>query len=215
MKPVTHTRGSIMIWTLVMGIALTSVFFFFAQRLGATIANQRSTMEYLNAQAFAESYADYLEHLPLASLQTLKGTLDFNGLTGTLTNELPEITGALDTGQQVTFSFADTVKIKWNLCVKNLQADLTVVNGGTITTYPHHTTGPSCNPLSPGYDDTIEPVILTNPFTLKSLSTPLSYSIVSTTTDQPLLSNEWKLEVEMPVSFGRRVVVKRVFIPST
>jgi hypothetical protein len=218
MKKPHFPKGSIMIWTLLMGISLAVVFFFFSQRLGAGLASQRATMEYQNARLLMESYADYLEHLPLATLETIKTTpttsINFNGITGTLTNDVSEITGVVDAGAtSPLYHFADTVAIQWNFCSQNFKTDMILVNGGVETPQLHHAP-PSCPPSSANYDDIVASVAVSDPFSLKSSGAPFYYRITSTTSDKLVTGDKWQLDLEMPLGFRKKVSVSRTFTPA-
>jgi hypothetical protein len=205
-------RGSIMIWTLLMGISLAVVFFFFSVRLNASVASQRETMVYLNARLLMDSYADYVETLSLGDLEDMKaaGSIDFNGFTGTLTNDAEEITGTVDAfADSPVYKFTDNISIEWNLCSNNFKADLVLVNG-TETLSPHVD-----NPCTPdGYDDLITAdVAEATPFSFKSNGIPFEYRIKSTTPDQSVPGNEWQLNLEMPLGFRKKITVSRTFTP--
>jgi len=215
MRKFRFPQGSIMIWTLLMGISLTVVFFFFSQRLNAGVASQRATMEYQNARLLAESYADYLENLTLAELKTIKtagGTIDFEGIKGTLTNDADAITGSVDAGMEsIQYHFTDTVKIQWNLCSQNFESDLIVINGASPL-FPHVVPPPpNCGPSTQGYDDETTLAVI-NPFSLKSNGVPFYYSISSTTPDKSVPSNEWQLKLEIPLGLRKKVTVNRTFV---
>lgn len=203
MKKPFQARGSIMIWTLLMGITLAVIFFFFSQRLNLGVASQRKTMEYLNAQLLAESYATYLENLDSAQLVALRGPIVFNGLTGTLTNATDEITGVLDMGEEAEFEVSGgDAKIEWNLCAENEEGVLEISPAGVD----------DLDNCGPGvlYDDLNQ-----NPgptITLKSLSEPTSYRLTPLA-DAELYDEEWRLTLEYPLSFRKKITISRTFTP--
>ncbi len=204
-------KGSIMIWTLLLGISLTTVFFFFSQRLNANVAAQRETIEHVKAEAFINSYADYIEQLDLANTELKEGDIGFYGIEGTLTNDVLSITGSLDAGEEsAEYKFSDEVTIEWNLCSDNKLTDITVEDGGD-TTY-EHPAGPACASSLPGYDDEVT-IMVNDPFKIKAQSGPLHYRITSTTPDTNLEDNVWHLNVELPIGFRKKFSITRTFTP--
>lgn len=214
MSKLTASRGSILIWTLLLGLSLATVFFFFSQRLNAGAASQRETIEYQNARLFFESYIAYLQNLSAADLIALRdddgGKIDFEGITGTLTNEADEITGVVDAGgTSGEYHFDDEVNIDWNSCANNFKTDL-VVGDGTDTIFPH--VNNSCP--SGGYDDT-KVVDVHDPFKLKSNGAPFAYKIYSTTPDQPVFDNKWQIDLELSLGFRKKLTTSLTFTPSS
>lgn len=216
MKTFRFPRGSIMIWTLLMGISLAVVFFFFSMRLNAGVASQRETMEYLNARLLAESYADYLENLNLTDLIVLRDdaddtSLSFGEITGTLTNDTSEITGMVEAKKESPqFDIDDTIDIQWNLCSQNFKAEMLFVSGGTeeLKLSPD----PQCNSeLTTEYDDFFT-MMPSDPFTLKSNGAPFYYRI-SNPSGKSIPGNEWQLNLQIPLSARKKVSVNRTFTP--
>ena len=188
-----------MIWTLLLGISLTTVFFFFSQRLNANVAAQRETIEHVKAEGFINSYADYVEQLDQATVELKEGGVGFYGIEGTLTNDFQSIGGYLDAGEEsLEYEFTDEVNIEWNLCSDNKKADLTVEDGAD-TTYAHPG-GPSCSSSSPGYDDGVV-VMVNNPFKIKATGGPFYYRITSTSLGALLQDNVWHLDIQLPAAF--------------
>lgn len=209
-----NLKGSIMIWTLMMGVSLAVVFFFFSLRLNSSVTAQRQTMEYLNARLLTDSYEAYLENLSAAQLNSIKGPINFHGLTGTLTNDSDQLTGVVDEDAESSpFHFGGSVKIEWNLCSKNLKADL-ILKSGAETTHAHHA-GPSCSSSNPDYDDSIPATVVTDPFTLKSNGAPFYYRITSTVAGTPLPGPEWLISFNLPVSFRKNITVNKAFVPAS
>jgi hypothetical protein len=194
-----------MIWTLLMGITLATVFFFFSQRLNLGVANQRKSMEYLNAELLMESYADYLQSLNELQLEALRGDLTFEGMTGTLTNETEEITGMLDADAEVTYTAtlkpASYVKVEWGDCPLK-DTDLLSINSLIAVPSP----GP-CSTYG-GLTSTTDPS-----FTLRALSGPINYKL-SYVGDAKLYDNEWHLTLESIVSFRKKITLDRTFTPA-
>lgn len=211
MRKMNRSRGSIMIWTLLLGISLATVFFFFAQRLGANVASQRETMEYQSTKIFFESYIAYLEGLGLADLNTIKAAGDINleGISGTVTNEVTEITGVLDAGESVTYGITgdgtEKAKIEWDHC--DDQDDLEILdvdpNIGVAET--------DCPPGDIEYDNYAESIAAT--FDLEATAAPVSYRILPMTEPTVLLDNKWQIDLEMSLGFRKKLTVQRTFIP--
>lgn len=204
--------GSILIWTLTLGVMLTTVFFFFALRLRDSATIQRDVMVHQNQKAYLNSFADYLETLDDTQLENLKGSLNADGITGTLTNEVEGttgLTGVVDFGQEKSFDFFGDLTIEWNRCSHNLAADMVVIKADTTEEVKNHDTdSPSCAAVSPGYDDTVDVTIPAAPFKLKAVNAPFEYRLTS---DSPLTSNQWHFTGRVDLGYGKKVEVERIF----
>jgi len=205
-----NIKGSILIWTLFLGLSLATVFFFFAQRLNMNSANQRDTIQYQNARALIESYADYLSSLDGVSLSSLNGNLSLmdGAITGTLSNEVPYIERVLDAGASVSLdaSFptpaSDKVIVEWDACpvsvteILEIDVEPPIVDGGC---------GGSDYENSADVTDTA--------FTLTAPAGPVAYR-VSPIGGAVILDNKWQLHLEMPVNFRRTITIDRVIRPT-
>lgn len=208
MRKVNASRGSILIWTLLMGIALATVFFFFAQRLGANVSSQRETMEYQNAKLFLESYVAYLQGLDEVELESLRGEVDFMGISGTLTNVTEEITGVLDSGKSIEYSAdipsppTDYVKVEWDSCPADV-TEVLEIDGSD----PGATPG-GCAGLD--YDKAVSQT--TSPFVLSAIAAPTSYRL--TPIEAAILYDKrWKLDLSYSLGFRKRLTSSITFIP--
>jgi hypothetical protein len=197
MKIQNDIRGTILIWTVLLGVAMTSAFFFLATRMGSMGWITRDSMEYANQKAYLESYADYLTTNP-----SVMDGVEFDGITVDLTNEVDEITGVLDAGGTKTYSIdSDAIVIKWNKCGETggLEIDQTIATQGAA----------QC-----GIGDIYDNFFTTNTITsiiLTSLSSPLHYSIKSTTSDKKITSDTWHLNASIDLGYGKKIEVEREF----
>jgi len=187
---------------------MTSVFFFLAIRLGGLGGIQRESMEYQNQKAYLESYVEYLMSLAPAELELIKGDITFDGITGTITNEVDEIVGVLDAGEIKSYDFDDTIKIEWNLCDSN-----TIIENGELEIDKTiGASGNTCVSANTDYDGwltaTADPSI-----SLESLGEPFHYRITSTTPSQKITDNFWHLSAEIDLGYGKKIKVEEVFIP--
>ena len=185
----SNTKGSILIWSVLLGFVLVSVFFFFSMRQRATITEQRDTAAILNARAYLESYADYLEE----HSDELDTT--FDDMQVSLTQQVSKIEGIVDTGSPVTYQFSGDIFVEWNKCSDNLKGDL-VVNG---VLYEHDEgTESECAPDEEGYDDVIGPITVTDP-EIETLNAPFYYRI----TGAGLVDNKWHLDLSTELEYGK------------
>lgn len=208
----SKSRGSILIWTLLLGISLATVFFFFSQRLNASSASQRETIQYQNARLYFESYIAYIQSLSDAELSDLRdaddGSISFYGITGTLTNETDEIVGVLDMDAEVTYKVDEIngtkAKIEWNLCGEK----------GIMEITPSPIAALINNNCSSGgtYDGLSESN--GSPFTLKNLSAPLTYRILPQG-EAIIYDNEWQLDLELPLGFRKKLTTSVTFTPGS
>lgn len=195
-KKTKHNRGSILIWSVLLGFVLTSVFFFFGMRQRATITEQRETATILNARAYLTSYADYLEK----NSDELDMTFDDN-IQVSLTRTVNEIEGVADLDSEVEYEFEGDIFVEWNKCSDNLKADLKVND----ILYSH--TDEEYSITDEGYDDVIGPITVSSPFTIKTLNAPFHYRITGT----GLVDNKWHLELITELEYGKKIEVKRTF----
>lgn len=210
MSKMIRSRGSIMIWTLLLGISLATVFFFFAQRLGANVASQRKTMEYQNAKVFLESYVAYIEGLDSLSLGAIRDgdPIDLNGITGTVTNEAETITGILDVGDNISYtadvpsSPTDKIQIEWDAC----PADAESLAISSIFAGPA-----SGGCLGASYEEGADSDA--SSFDLTAFGAPTSYKLTAIN-DAVLYDNKWYLDLEMSLGFRKKFTVHRTFTPS-
>jgi len=206
-----ENRGSILIWTLLLGISLATVFFFFAQRLNANSAAQRETIKYQNANTLLESYADYLESLSLVDLEAIRdldgpyaGTVSFEGITGTVTNVTAQVTGELDEGDVVSFGVipnGGSVTLDWNLCPEEEGRILKV--DGNEAANSGSCAGDYENSVS---DLTIDPLPLEAPYA------PVSYRI-TVVDDAVLLDEAWLIDLEMIIGARKKISINRTVTP--
>ncbi|MBU0705632.1 hypothetical protein KJ657_04050 [Patescibacteria group bacterium] len=214
MKKSVSARGSILIWTLLLGLSLATVFFFFSQRLNAGAASQRETIEYQNARLFLESYVAYLQSLGTADLITLRdadgGEIDFEGITGTLTNEAEKITGVVDAGGNVSFSAQipnpdnDNIKVEWDLCPQDATELLSInpvpaaliVSGG-------------CGELAP-YENASQTTHTS--FSLTATAGPTNYRLTAIE-GAILYDNKWQLDLELSLGFRKKLTTSLTFSP--
>lgn len=192
-------KGSILIWSVMLGFVLTSVFFFFGMRQRANVAVQRDTVEILNTRSYLKSYADYLQK----NAETI-GELDseFDGIQALLTKQVDEIEGIADAGVLINYSFNDTISIEWNKCSDGFKGDLLV--GENI--YPHDNSK-ECGNADGGFDDTISSIPVSGLFSISTANAPFHYRITGT----GLLDNKWHLELSTTLDYGKKIRTKRLF----
>lgn len=210
MRRLTKSRGSILIWTLLLGISLATVFFFFSMRLNFIVASQRETIRYQNARLYFESYIAYIQSLDVADLVSLRGNIDFDGITVTLTNETDEIVGILDAGQSTTFEIAgdDTkkVKIEWDHCDDEDEVEIVEITPSVAFFETN------CPGYPFDYDDVAESTAPS--FTLKATSAPVKYRVMTMNEATVLYDNKWHLDLELAINFRKKLTTSIAFIPS-
>ncbi len=196
-------KGSILIWTVLLGISLTTAFFFFSQRLNLSTALQRNVLEEQNAQLFLESYADYLESLTFEQLKMAAGELNYEGITGTLTNSLPQTKGVLDSNQTLVYNVASgKARIEWALC-SNGEA------GRLLELEPMDSTGTTdCNAAYERWAESKD----ATPFSLKAGVIPVSYKIIPLGS-AILYDKTWKMDLKLAFSPKKTLSVQRNFVP--
>jgi len=189
-------KGSILIWSVLLGFVLTSVFLFFGTRQRRNVAIQRETAEILNQRAYLESYADYLQANPTEINTT------FDNINVELTQYVPQIQGVADADAPVNYNFSDTVFIEWNRCSDPFRGDLRV-NGALY----QHDSGSVCGAVDPGFDDVASSLTVSAPFTIETANIPFEYKI----TGSNLVDNQWHLDLKTELDYGKTVTVARQF----
>ena len=194
-----NNKGTILIWTVLLGVMLTSVFFFLAMRLSGLGLSQRETMEYQNQKAYLESYVAYLMENPSEPDTT------FDNIEVELTQNVSEITGVLDSQGEVEYGFSGTIIIDWNLCSDNNKGDMEVQ--GVIHV---HDSASECSSSSAGHDDQESGVNVPDPFSIKAPNAPFHYKITPGLGTQ-LKDNKWHLEASMDLGYGKKIKIEKVF----
>ena len=156
-------------------------------------------------------YADYIEGLPLVELEKIRdaGDINFEGITGTVTNETDIIIGALDAGESETFEITgdgtEKVKIEWDYCDDEDDVEILEINPIVLAV---ETDCPG-DPFE--YDDVAES---TDPsFTLEATAAPVSYRIITMNDETILYDNVWQLNLEYSINFRKKLVSNIVFTP--
>ena len=207
------SKGSILIWTVTLGLALTSVFIFMAVRLGQLGAAQRDTMEYKAAKAYLESFAAYLKESYIT--QPIPLALDYSAenppfeipsnLVLSLTQEVDAITGFVDSGDSREYTINEEVNVEYNSC-----NEAVVEEAGEITTNPSGTANAGYCALSQEYDNRIT-ITPTGTLTITSVGAPTHFRIRPTTEGNKLTDNLWHLDAAMELNNGRTLEVSEEF----
>ena len=213
--PCLHNRnGSILIWTVLLGFLLTSVFFFFSMRQRANITVQRDTAEILNTKAYLESYADYLESLSSAKLEDIRdkaGDATFDNITGTATNEVDEIVDIADFGSLKSYTFDGDIYVEWNKCSGDSECsgasngDLYVKN----VLYKHESAV-----CIQGYCDIVGPISVANP-EIETLNSPFKFRITAKDSSTTIEDNNWYTNIGVDLGYSNKVKINRTFKPKT
>jgi len=198
-----HRKGSIMIWTVMLGFVLTSVFFFFGMRQRMMVIAQRDTAEIQNAKMELESLAEYLQAHTPSSPSGLNATID--GIQVLLTQNADEIVSTVDIDETKTYTFSGSIFIEWDDCMNNMQATL-IVNDVAYD----HDLNDICLSNKPGYDDLIGPISVTNSFTIKTLNAP-SFFRIKPQAGTTLVDNQWHMELTKELEYGKKIIVHRTF----
>lgn len=190
------TKGTILIWTVLLGVMLTSVFFFTAMRLSGMGAEQRQTIQYQNQKAYLNSYVAYLMKYPSEIDK------EVDGINIKLTQNVNEITGILDSGKTSDpYPFAGTINVEWNLCADNQKGDLDVQG------MPYGYTGGGCT-ASKEYDDSATGINVPSGFTITAPNAPFHYKITSA---NQLKDSKWHLTASIDLGYGKKIEVEKVF----
>lgn len=199
-----------MIWSLMLGIMLTSVFFFFGTRLRESSLAQQSLIAYQTQRMYVESYADFLRLLPPADLALLtRADLPDADITGTLSQSAAALEGFLDTGEtSPVYLLPDgigDISIEWNRCDYGQTGDLLIA--GSTTPKFHGAAG-----CAAGFDEitTITPTPTGATLSFSALSAPFHYRI-SAMNNLPLGDSEWHLSLSAPLPFGKRYLLEETF----
>lgn len=196
-------KGSLLIWTVLLGILMTTAFFFLAQRLNLNASVQSKIAQEQAAELFLNSYADYLQNLPFEDLILQAGEINYEGIVGNLSNSIPQIKGGLDSNQSISYTVAEgKAKVEWGLCANN-EAGL------ALTVEPvNKVEETNCSTTYSQFAET-QP---STTFTLTAGDIPVSYRI--TPLDQAhLYGPEWKLSLELKMDSNKTISLERQFKP--
>lgn len=163
-------------------------------------------MIHQNQKAYLKSYANYLESLNKGDLETaiIEGLPD--GISGAVTNQVNEITGVLDSGEDIEYTFDGDTNIEWNLCSNNQKGGMKIDD----TEYPHD--GTECITTETGYDDESLSIAVMNPFTITATSAPFHYKITATDGSN-ITDNKWRMDLSVETEYRKKIEIKRTFIP--
>lgn len=197
---IASKKGSIMIWTILLGFTLTTVFFFFAVRQRLNVEIQRETAHIQATRTFVNDLMDYLrdqaekkEEVSLAGegWPELKASVSQNSLA---------IYGFADYKKSETFAFSDEIFIEWNHC-----DDKGLIDPGDLfiaqNTYPNIGSNGKCA-QGGEFDNRAGPFLVPNNFELKTLNYPFRYRITSKD-NSGLKDKRWYISVEQGLDRGR------------
>lgn len=183
-------KGSILIWTVMLGLLMTTVFFYAAIRFGNMESKQQETIEYQTQKAFFDSYMDYLKDNPSEIPSEMR-----EGINITLTQTTDEITGVIESEADITYEDIVTgdVKVEYNFCDES----------ANIETTPNYTVGPATQPCTSfDYGNYVLVTLLEDEdLVLTSLDAPFHYRITGT----DLKDTKWHLDAEMRFGFGKKL----------
>jgi hypothetical protein len=213
-KALHQKGGSIMIWTVMLGLLLTSVFFFFSMRQRMMVAVQRDTAAQQSAKMLIDSYADYLQHYP-TEIKVFAGGKYYGRTTiddiyTKLTKIVDSVENSVDGNQTQAYNFPDpgSIYVEWNKCAKigvqDFSGDL-LVNGAL---YPHQTAA-GCA-ANDEYDDVVGPLSVSDDFTIETLNAPFFFRIKGAA-GTTVYDNQWHMEIAKDLGYGKVITVRRTF----
>lgn len=193
-------NGSIMIWSVLLGFLLTSVFFFFGVRQRLNTEVQQDTTEILNTRAYMETYANYLQNNPTPITQKT-----YDGIDVKLIKKQETVAGNLDFKEQVTYNFIGDIFIRWNRCGEN-QVGFFSIDGKT---YLNNGGGCAGNEE---FDDTFGPINIggNGDFTIINKGGPFDYEITNNSGGL-IEGDEWHLSLTKTLSNNQIIKIQRTF----
>jgi len=192
MKP----KGSVMIWTIMLAMLLSTLFLFFGARLRANAAEQRDTIRIRNARTFLDSFAAYLKESAVAPTLTGLSGADkrYRTITYTLTKDVSSIPGFLDAGQSIAYSALPKTTVCWGQTGENAEL---MINGAPGAG------GTSCT----GYLKS-QTVAAAN-LNLQALG-PLHYQLLPADT-AVMQDTRWHLDAVIRLEGSKSVAISEVF----
>jgi hypothetical protein len=205
-SPVRNVKGSILIWTTMLGLLLTSVFFMFSVRERAMVGAQRDTAVEQSTKAYLESVADYFKkkyqgHAP-AGAETV--TIDADGVKGQVTNGVGVIENSVDLGKTQSYLFSTPFFIEWNRCEDLLnggQGGDLKING---VVYKRSTSTADCKE----YNDVFGPITAANPV-IETLNAPFGFRIKGVG-GALLIDNQMHLQLTKELDYGKKITLDRI-----
>jgi hypothetical protein len=197
-----------MIWTVMLGLLLTSVFFFFSMRQRTMIAVQRDTAAQQSAKMLLDSYADYLQMHPVeigTNREKFYGVSTFDDILTRLTQRVDSIENLVDSGlgQEQTYNLPSpgSIYVEWNRCSDGLKGDLRI-NGILYK----HTAPATCKE----YDDVVGPLSVSGDFTIETLNAPFFFRIKGAA-GTTAYDNQWHMELIKDLGYGKEISIRRTF----
>lgn len=194
-----------MIWVVMLGMMLTSVFFFTATRLSGNLLSQQDFSRQASQKRTLESYAGYLKSLDPMARESLTNA-DFDDITGTVTQSTPAIEGFVDAGDTVSIPDvpAGDLNLQWNACEFGESGDLVINNDTENIYYPIGACGEGYADLTP-FTLPAESVL-----TLTAITGPLHFRLTSTSGTM-FTDTRWHLDLSIPTQFGKDIEWKEDF----
>ncbi len=189
----TNNKGSIMIWTVLLGVLLTTVFFFTATRLQFNASVQRETIAIQNQRAYLESFVEYAKSKG-------PGVYNFEGMNITISDQVDTIEGFLDIGDIVQFTFIDDVTVCWNQGTEN---------GDIIINDDPKGAGVPCS-NSGSYSSTVA-ISDGVPLKLQTLQAPLHYYVESNPVGTQLIDVKKHLTATASLEYGKEIRIEEIF----
>ncbi len=204
-------RGSVLIWTVMLSMVLTSTFVFMAVRMGRSSLVLRGSLERRHAQAYLESYADYLEGLGSQGWEALETEgVGFDGISGSLSNQTEKLEGFMDSETELLLPLKSKVLVEWNRCQQGQAKE-----SGTLSAEPKWegpTASGKCAQV-PGAQYNHWALVTPNEdgLLLQTGGEPLQYRITPAKTGQSLNGPQWQLKLELPLGKGKSIRLERAW----
>jgi hypothetical protein len=213
--------GSILIWTVMLGVMLTSVFFFFFTQLQAGSAIQRKTIDYQNKKGYLESYVNYIQNLSEANLsgitdinlkevvETSEGiTEEITTVRGSLAKKVIALEGFLDHEESKTHIGLpnEIFELNWNAC-ENEYRGVLLINNDQLEKPAGICAGQS-------YADQLQLTLADNSLTLKAVTAPLRYQIKAISGEN-LPDDKWHLKLSIPLNTKETIDREKTFMPKS
>lgn len=192
-----ETKGSLLIWSVILGFTLSSLFLVVAIRQRSTITLQRATVAEMNVENFLDSYVTYLDAKYRNNELTGSLVINYDQVTGTVENKVTPVEDVIDFGESASYNFSGNVSIQWNDCTDPLKGHLLIRdnNGDSIQTH-NGNLGQVCQDPNDRFDDRLGGITVSGPVEIHTINNPFVFEL----SGPNVIDNKWHVDVSTTVN---------------
>ncbi|QQR83779.1 hypothetical protein IPJ72_01040 [Candidatus Peregrinibacteria bacterium] len=196
-----ETKGSLLIWSVVLGFTLSSLFLVVAIRQRTTVSLQRGTIVEMNVEDYMDSYLNYLASKYKSGELSGGMQIKFDRFTGTVDNKVSPVEEVIDFGESATYPFSGTLSIQWNQCNEPLRGHLLIRDADGDSTLKHDSgLDKLCLP-NDIYDDRAGGILVNGPVEIQTINNPFAFQL----NGPDIIDNKWHVNLFAQVSNQKKL----------